>query len=254
MKQSALFLIAACTLISSEVITAQPQKGDRLFEGGIGNLSYSVNQPNVLYSPNYTNYRGYNIAAAIYPGIGYFFSNRAAAGVVLDLSYSNSATLADWALTNTPSVNDRSSNFHLVLTPYFRYYFAGKNANRFYAELHAGIGGGVADSHSDRSYSPNNPILSTSHTNTTSNQYQGGLMLGFNHFFTKNVAFHTAIGPDYNSFHSTTTYSPYPFLLQPVTNVQGNINLSWRFGFTILFPKREKEAGPPEETPLPPRE
>ncbi|MCW3105069.1 MAG: hypothetical protein JWO09_3509 [Bacteroidetes bacterium] len=238
-----LFSTAIFILFLSQAF-AQPEKGDRIFEGSIGNLSYTMNKPDVTYNPYYTNYRSYDLRASIYPGIGYFFSDRLAGGFVLDGSYSNSSTQSDWILSQNNAINNRFVSFNLLIVPYCRYYFAGKKTNRFYAELHFGGGGGISDSRSETTYSSTNNGVTRFHSHGINNQWTTGLMIGFNHFFTKNIAFQTVIGPDYTVLHGTVNYSYYANPAQSLDIINGNLNFSWKFGFSILLPSKKKKDAP----------
>jgi|GEM_PF-5968119 len=237
-------LIAAVSIIILPLlVNAQPEKGKLLFEGAMGNITYSAIKSESPLSSPYINEKGYDATAGISSGIGYFLINRFCVGIMLDLNYQSSKHSSDWEAYNTLAYTSRRTGFYYGGTPYFRYYFAGKNANRFYGELHAGIGDGkTTQSQTTYTQYGGNPNPQTTVESRT-RDLRYGAMLGFSHFFTPNVAFSTSIGADRIRNSYTTYYVNYgsPYTM---TNEQTGIHLSWKLGFSILLPVKKKAESP----------
>lgn len=239
-----VIVICIFTLTNPAMLSAQTKKGDWLAEGNLGNLSFSNNKYETTNGSELdrSEERGYTIAA--YPRMGYFINDNFAIGTTLNFNYQKTKHV--FYYTGVKS----SDGTHIVssvgIIPYLRYYIAGKNPkNRFYGQLGAGTSIDLYNNDSGTAYDAKGIIIETYKYQLKEQVISGEALIGFNHFFTDNVALNTALGYNYNKITQTSTSSysmaGIPFSYPEYKDRKEIGNIVWNFGFTIIIPcKMEK--------------
>lgn len=223
-KENFISLLLILTLVTSTALKSQTIKKSLLLEGSEGNLQIGKSttvQNSFSNSKDVTK----NTYLSLSSNIGYFFSNNIVAGLGLNYNY--------WMVEgknyylNTLSSTYKGKSPNISFMPFVRFYFNKNIKNRFYAQFSPKINYQL-NKYSNSSY--NNGIITNQYsTQNTSTMYGAEGLIGFNHFFTSNLAFNSCMGYNYGITSNTNFESSFN-------------NFVWNFGFSIFFPRKEKHA------------
>ncbi len=247
MKQKLALIISAIsvlTLTNPKISLAQTKKGVWLAEGNLGNLSF-YNNKNVSTSSTYTSrYDNQGCSISLYPRVGYFISDNIAVGASLSLNgqFNNYKSYRSNGIKSSDAKNSWGD---VGLIPYLRYYFLGEDSkNKFYGQLGAGMSIQLFSEQESTSYYDTGEKSGSSTNPSNGYSVSGEALIGFNHFFTDNIAFNTAIGYSYKKQTQTSTshsmYAGITTVFPETKNINEGGNVVWSFGFTMIIPGKSK--------------
>lgn len=241
MKKNQILSLAVLSLLiisTPKTLTSQTKKGNWLAEGNLGNINLSNNKNESTYGTNTSKSenRGYYIS--LYPRIGYFINDNLVVGTTLNFSYQSNKYKSYW--NNGVKSHDGVSNGSSIgLSPFLRYYLTKNSKNRFYGQLGGGMNSDIFRNDEATTFYDNGDISGTNKNNSKGQVVSGEALIGFNHFFTENLAFNSSIGYNYGKrTQNTTSNSTYGGITNaPQENKSTNItgNVIWNFGFTFFI-------------------
>jgi hypothetical protein len=245
MKNNLLLILMVVSLIAPAYqLTAQSHKGKWMVEGNIGDLNFS-NRKDMSVSGVGSRSQAKAYSVSVYPRIGYFITNSLVAGATLNFTYR--LTKNDFYYSNgTQSTSGSSQLTTLGIAPFLRYYVLGKTSkNRLYVQVDGGVNSILSQKDKSTSYYENGTISGTSSGYQKGQTVFGEAFIGYNHFFTDNIAFNTAIGYSYNeqttTFSNTGVFGNSTYVLPESQMKMKSTIFTWNFGFTLVFPGRKKD-------------
>lgn len=182
-------IFAGALVILASATKAQTEKGNLMVGGTLGGINFSSTGSNQVFS------------IGVSPNIGKFVIDNLAVGGSLDMMY-----------TKPKDVN---GSFDFGVAPLVRYYFMREGANGLYGQARFGVG--------VHTFDDENPA-----TDNSSTTLLYGVGVGYNRFFTKNVALEVGLG--------YTAYDPTRDNLKTTHNVGLNV------GFQIFLPTKTAKA------------
>ena len=243
MKQKQILSLAIISLLiisTPNTLTSQTEEGNWLAEGNLGNINLSNNKNESTYGTNTSKSENQGYYISLYPRIGYFISDNFVLGTTLNFSYQSNKykSYSDNGVKSRDEIYNRSG---IGLSPFLRYYFTENSKNRLYGQL----GGGINNYKSTSNTTLFNYLGDINGTEKMSGKEKvisGEVLIGFNHFFTENVAFNSSIGYGYGYGKRTYnyTYGGINSLPQETKYTTGNV--IWNFGFTIIIAIKKDET------------
>ena len=241
MKQNQILSLAIITLLiisTPNTLTSQTKKGNWLAEGNLGNISVSNNKNESTYGNNTNKSENQGYYISLYPRVGYFINDNFVLGTTLNFSYQSNKYKLYWN-NGVKSYDGVFSGSSIGLSPFLRYYFTKNSKNRLYGQLGGGMNIDIFRNDEATTFYDTGEI-SGANTNSSKGQVIfGEALIGFNHFFTDNVAFNSSIGYNYGKRTQNTTFnSTYGGITNSPqesksTNISGNV--IWNFGFSVII-------------------
>lgn len=245
MKKS--LILMPILLLFSQIQNAQTKKGDWISEGAIGNLSVGKTNDQNTYSNTTYLSESRRYGFSFFPKAGYFIKNNFVIGMTLRFFLGGDK----YSYTGLDDVIDndgKSFRSEISATPFFRYYFTGKNTkNRFYGQIGTGWNKLLA-AKSEGNYYFNTGVVNQTYSNSSNGEgFYGEALIGFNHFFNEHVALNAAIGYSYSdimqSSVSTSNYNGLSIISSSRNSYQSS-SISWNFGFMFIISRKKEIATP----------
>lgn len=236
MKQHQILSLAIISLLfisTPKTLLSQTQKGNLLVEGNLGNFNLISSRDGWGSSQNTGKIEYTSYAISVYPRIGYFLTDNIVLGTTLNYRYQLDKQKHYW-IDGLISSSGKSNRSSLGLSPFLRYYFTKNSKNRFYGQVSGGINIYLFDRYEGTTYNDTGEINGTFNYRSKGQTLTGEALIGFNHFFTTNVAFNSSIGYTYYKEIQKTTYNSS----ESKSTIQIS-NVSWNFGFTISIARKK---------------
>lgn len=241
MKQNQILSLAIISLLiisTPRTLISQTKKANWLAEGNLGNINLSNSKNESIYGTNTSKSENKGYYISLFPRIGYFLNDNIVLGTTLNFSYQSNKYKSYWN-NGVKSYDGVYKGSSIGLSPFLRYYFTKNSKNRLYGQL----GGGM-----NIDIFRNDEVTTFYDTGDKSGNYKnpsngqvvsGEALIGFNHFFTDNVAFNSSIGYNYNKRTqktiSNSTYGGITNAQQETKSTAITGNVIWNFGFTIII-------------------
>ena len=246
MKINFLKILAVSCILTFSMrneIMAQTAKGAWLAEGNTGNIQFTGSKTSPRSRNTSSNDNSWNFNFALFPTLGYFVGEKVVLGTSLSFYYLQSGSEL-YSQNGTLTSTGESNRMNLGLTPFARYYFFTSNnlKNKLYWQIGAGASTDLFNNQKSEFYS-NTGVKTGAYEYTSKGQTISGVMLiGANCFFTKNIAFNTALGYSYNKQTLTTkrteTYTGMATMNPVFTSMNTYGSIIWNFGFTFIFGRK----------------
>jgi hypothetical protein len=198
--------ITCLTLAVTVLFTAlsQTKKGDKLVGVGIGSLSFTDSKSTTTYSntPTIYNSEGNSFSISLNPNVAWFIKDNLAIGGGVSLSFYTSNSNSSNTSSSTTS-DSKSTQPSFYIGPLARYYFGGSSKGMPFAQanLQYGIYGG-------KSKSATSSGASSETTTKPKGDWNAGLAVGYEHFFTPSIGFYGSIGFNYGKSKTEYDYKP----------------------------------------------
>lgn len=244
MRQILSLAILSFLIVSTPIkLTAQTHKGSWLAEGNLGNIQISNNKNELTSGPFTNKFEKKGFDFSLYPRIGYFVDNNFVIGTTLNFSYQTYRNKF-WD-NNVKSYGGTFSESSIGLSPFLRYYFTKNSKNRLYGQLGGGMNIDIFNKDEETTFNETGEISGSYKNSSKEHDINGEILIGFNHFFTGNVAFNSSIGYNCSKrIQNNTSNSEYygnASASQETKNTTITGNVVWNFGFTIIIAgKKEK--------------
>lgn len=231
-------IIILLIISTSNTLTSQTKKGNWLTEGNLGNINLSNNKNESTSGTNTSKSENQGYYISLYPRVGYFINDNFVLGTTLNFSYQSNKYKSYWD-NGVKSYDGVYSGSSVGLSPFLRYYFTKNSKNRLYGQLGGGMNIDIFRNDAATTFYGNGDISGTYKNPSKGQVVSGEALIGFNHFFTDNVAFNSSIGYNYGKrTQNTTSNSTYGGITNAPqetksTNITGNV--IWNFGFTIII-------------------
>lgn len=236
------FVISIFLIVNTLNSLAQTDKGNWLTEGNFGNIVLVHNTYESIANGSTYETKSQSYSAALFPRLGYFVAKNIVVGVTLNVSGQKYSNQSYWdnGVKSNEFINKNATG---GILPFVRYYLSCKNPkNKFYVQAEGGINIGLYNRGTSSSYSYTGELNGTSLYENNAQIFSGNAVLGFNHFFTPNIAFNTAIGYNYGKAtsmdRSSNTYLGNTTVYSEAKSISETNNLIWNFGFTIILSKK----------------
>ena len=232
-KNLGLALICLIMMIAG-ILNAQTKKGNWLIEGSIGNIELSKEKSEYNSGANTNTGDVAYFDVELNPGAGYFISDNIIIGTTINLGYgfNNMISYDDKGLKTYDDIGNSSK---IGFSPYIRAYFTKNSKNRFYGQLNGGMDFNLS-SYETTDYKETGEIDGNYNSDSKYHTFIVGVLIGFNHFLTQNIAFNSAIGDNYSAFSSDYTRSGTMVGFNPKAyGTDRTNNFVWKFGFSIFL-------------------
>ncbi len=246
MKQKQILSLGIiCFLIIStpKILTAQTKKGNWLAEGNLGNINLSNNKYEHASGPYTSKSDNQGFYISLYPRIGYFINDNFVIGTTLNISYQMNK-YKSYGDNGVKSYDATYTGSSIGLSPFLRYYFTKNSKNRLYGQIGGGMNVDIFSNSEATTFYDTGDISGTYKSPSKGQVISGEALIGFNHFFTDNIAFNSAIGYNYGKrIQNNTSNSTYGGItsVQETKDTYVTGNVVWNFGFTIIIAgKKEK--------------
>ena len=236
---------ACCSSQNLNLLSLKKEAGS--LKGILETLFFSSGKNTSSAGMSITESKNKNVNISLYPTVGYFITDKFVIGATVNFTYKYSKTIL-YNNNGSKSSESIGKSGYLGLIPFVRYYLAGSDSkNRFYLQAGGGMSISLFDKYKSI-YFNNFGNIQAQYDRYSFDQHQvyAEGLVGFNHFFTENIAFNSAIGYSYSRVtlnYKMPTYSPSGTLL---SNEQKNVNqvgsLLWNVGFTIIIPHKKAET------------
>lgn len=241
MKLIKIFSLAILSLLiisTPKTLTSQTKKGNWLAEGNLGNINISNNKYESTSGANTSKSENQGYYISFFPRIGYFLNNNLVLGTTINFIYQSSKNNSYWN-NGVKSYDGVSNGGSIGLSPFLRYYFTKSSKNRFYGQLGGGMDIDIFRNNEATTYSETGEKSGIYENPSTGQNVSGEALIGFNHFFTDNVAFNSSIGYNYGkrtqNTISSSTNNGISNNQQETKSTATTGNVVWNFGFTIII-------------------
>lgn len=241
-------IITVCIVIFSNQLQAQLKKGNWLFEGNLGNISFndgnSKNESGSFKNESASN----NFYFDFYPRAGYFLTDNFVLGSEIGFGFSSGTSES----TNTIGVKtseSKNSSSYLTFGPFIRYYFPSSNqALRFYGQAGAGINMTLSNKSEGKSFNGTTGILSNEYSYNYPKKYNtfsASGAIGMHYFLSSTTALNSSIGYYYSKAKQTSNYTSTSGGIATTSDDSNyeynNSRISWSIGFTVFLDNQKKE-------------
>lgn len=245
MKQHTILSVAIISLIiilTPIKLASQAKKGNLLIEGNLGNIKLSDNKVESIFGTYASKSESNEFDISLFPRIGYFLNDKCVLGTTLNFSYQSNKYKSYWD-NGAISFDGKSNGSTIGLSPFLRYYFNNNPKTKLYGQLGGGINIDIFRNYEGTSFKDNGEIFVIYENPSKGSVLSGEALIGFNHFFTDNVAFNSSIGYNYSVMKQSATSNSsdagitYPSQEFRSTNRSGNI--IWDLGFTLIIARKK---------------
>lgn len=241
MKQNQILSLAIISLLIISIqntLISQTKKANWLAEGNLGNINLSNSKNESIYGTNTSKSENKGYYISLYPRIGYFLNDNIVLGTTLNFSYQSHKYKSYWN-NGVKSYDGVYKGSSIGLSPFLRYFFTKNSKNRLYGQLGGGMNIDIFRNDEATTFYDTGD-KSGNYKNPSKGQViSGEALIGFNHFFTDNVAFNSSIGYNYNKRTqktiSSSTYGGINNAQQETKSTAITGNVIWNFGFTIII-------------------
>lgn len=241
-------IITICILIFSNQLQAQLKKGNWLFEGNLGNISFndghSKNTSGSFKSESNSN----NFYIDLYPRGGYFLTDNFVLGSEIGLGFS-SGTSESRNTIGVKTSESKTSSSYLTFGPFVRYYFpSNKQTLRFYGQAGAGINTNLSNKSEGKSFNGTTGVLTNEYFYNYPKKYatfSASGLIGMHYFLSNTVALNSNIGYFYSKAKQTSNFTSTSGGITTTSENSeyeyNNSRISWSVGFTIFLDKQKSE-------------
>ena len=239
-----IIVLCAFSFIYPKALKSQTTKGNWLTEGNIGNITLSNDKNQAIVDGKVYKNGDQSYSAVLFPRIGYFVANNIVIGLSINIGAKRFASQSYWE-NGIKSNEGVSKTVSGGLSPFVRYYINSKNPkNKFYVQADGGFNVNLYNESTSTSYSETGEIYGTSLSHSDGQVVSGEFLIGFNHFFTDNIAFNAALGYNYNrrtsTYNANNTYAGNTIVYPGAKNRDETNAFVWNFGFTILLNRKKQ--------------
>jgi len=225
---------------------AQLTKGNWLFEGNLGNISFNNGNSKNTGTGFKSESVSKNFNIDFYTRAGYFLTNDFALGADLGLGFNNGT----YESTNTNGIKtseSKSSSTYMNVGPFVRYYLPStKQTFRFYGQVGAGINMTLSIKNEGKSFNGTTGVLSNDYFYNYPKKYNtfsANGAIGMNYFLSGTTALNSSIGYYYSKAKQTTNFTSTSGGVTTTSDnthyEYDNSRISWSLGFTIFIDKNK---------------
>lgn len=233
MKKLILFFIASIMVLS---VSAQTEKGSKLFGVSLGSLSYTNSNSKTTYSNTPTIYKsdGNSFSISVNPNVGWFINDGFVLGGGVSVSFYSSKSNSSNTGSSTTS-ESKSTQPSFYIGPYARYYFSGSKKGMPFIQANAqyGIYGG-------KSTSKTSSGASSETTTHPKGDWNAGATFGYEHFLSSYIGLYVSVGFNYGSSKTSYDYAPSTGTGYTYTSQYDRWYIPVNFGLQVHLPGKKK--------------
>jgi hypothetical protein len=244
MKLKKLISIHALVILvslSCQNATAQLSKGNWLFEGNLGNISFGNSDSEYVSGTSISTYKSSGFSFDIFPRAGYFITNNFVLGATTGFGFNSGKS----ENKNTAGIKTGENNYsgsYANLIPFIRYYFPGKEKLRFYGQAGAGINITLSQKSEGKSFNGTTGNLNYNyHIDYPKkyNSFSANGLFGMNYFLSNTTALNSSIGYYYSKGKETSVYVQDTTPTSESKYSANSSRIEWSVGFTIFLDKQK---------------